>query len=171
VNVNFPIFQQTQEKFMPQEKHKVDPAVAHRIMRWLRERGGIAIWGSVNLSNPGKTWTAPVNDDKGQPKVKESWEMGEHPIRIITDPAEVLVVEGKVYKRFHVAVRPSGNGLSLKVSDGGSRRLRMECQKAKEKCGDSWYEFDYGSFENAVIFVPGESTPLWDWIEKHPEGN
>ena len=40
----------------------------------------------------------------------------------MTAPVEV--------KRFHVAVRLGSQGFSLKVSDGGSRRIRREVAKA-----------------------------------------
>ena len=48
----------------------------------------------------------------------------------------------------------------LKCSDASSRRIRRECAKAGE---ESWYEFDYATQE-AVVFVPGESKPLPEFV-------
>ena len=52
--------------------------------------------------------------------------------------------------------------MSLKVTDGGTRRIRKEVGKAGE---DAWYEFDYGTQE-AVIFVPGEVVGLLEYLER-----
>jgi len=51
-------------------------------------------------------------------------------------------------KRFRVGVRMDSQGLCLKVTDGGSRRILRELLKV----GDgSFYEFDYFTQE-AVIY-------------------
>jgi hypothetical protein len=56
-------------------------------------------------------------------------------------------------------------GLSIKVTDGGTRRIRAAVAKAKEQYGDAWYEFDYGNYENAVILAPDKSISLKNFIE------
>jgi hypothetical protein len=55
----------------------------------------------------------------------------------------------KEVKRFHVGVRMGGSGLRLKVTDGGTRRIRAACAKYP----GSSYRFDY-EFQEAVIEVP-----------------
>ena len=49
--------------------------------------------------------------------------------------------------------------MSLKVTDGGSRRIRREVMKA---CEGAFYVFDYSSQE-AVIMAPASNMPLLDW--------
>jgi hypothetical protein len=47
--------------------------------------------------------------------------------------------------------------LAVKIRDGSLRRILRECEKAGE---GSWYEFDYGSYKNTVIYKPGKVIPL-----------
>ena len=88
--------------------------------------------------------------------------MDNKPYRVITDPAEVEVHVPKEVKRFHVGVRM---GFTIKVTDGGTRRIRCEVAKAKEKYGDAWYEFDYVT-QDAVIMVPDVKIPLEEFVAK-----
>jgi len=146
-------------------QHVCDPQNVGKFIEWFNTRRGVAIWDSVNLSNPGITWTTPLMTSDGAPVIKPSWQSGRI-IRVIQDPSKVDVVTGKVYKKFHVGVRQSGNGLSWKVTDWGSRRIR-ECEaKAFDEFGQSWHEFDYGSYENALIMVPGEIKNLSEFMPK-----
>lgn len=143
------------------ENHVVAEANAHHILDWMLNRGGILIWESVNLSNPGASWTTPALTENGEPYTKPNWQCANEPVRHITDLAEVDVTTAVEVKRFHVAVRPGRQGLSLKVTDGGTRRIESAVAKAEREHGKpAWYEFDYGDYNNAVIFVEGERTPL-----------
>jgi hypothetical protein len=138
------------------EKLTVSPENADRFRDWLQNRGGLAIWRSVNLSNPGASWTTPALQPDGSPTPKPTWEADSHPERIVTDPAEVEVVEPREVRRFHVAVRRGSQGFTLKLTDASTRKVRA----AVEKAGDeAWYVFDY-STQEAVILVPGETRPL-----------
>lgn len=147
------------------DKHQVSPENAAMILDWIRTRGGIAIWESANLSNPGASWTCPVNDESGNPKSKPTWEAGKIE-RVITNPDEVEVVAPKVVKQFHVGVRMGSQGMMLKVTDAGSRRIEREVDKAREKYGEAWYEFDY-SVQDAVILVPDKKIPLLEFVQEH----
>jgi hypothetical protein len=141
-------------------KHRILAENAALIWKWFQERGGIAVWKSVDMSNPGRSWTTPLRDAEGNPTGKQDWRMEETPSLTITDPAEVAVDVPKEVKRFRVAIKVGSQGMLLKCSDGASRRIRKECAKAGD---ESWYEFDYATQE-AVIFVPGESKPLPDFV-------
>src|SRR5690348_7449879 len=122
--------------------HVVTVENAEKISFWLQERGGIAVWRSINLSNPVASWTTPVKNADGTQVTKPTWEAANEPERIITDPVEVLVSKDVEVKRFRVGVRASGNGFSLKVTDGGSRRIRSAVAKA----GDGSYNVvDYST--------------------------
>jgi hypothetical protein len=126
----------------------------------LATRGGIAQWPSVNLSNPGASWSTPALTD-GKPTPKPNWQCSNEPSQIVTDAAEVMVEVPKEVKRFRVGVRRGSEGFTLKVTDGGTRRIRKECAKAGEH---SWYEFDYDTQE-AVIYVPEKRVPLTEFLQ------
>ena len=75
------------------------------------------------------------------------------------------MITSKEVKRFHVGVRPGSQGLSLKVTDGGSRRIRAEVAKAERVHKKSaWHVFDYEDHNNAVIMVEGDRVSLTDWM-------
>jgi|GEM_PF-1613003 len=152
------------------EKHYVEAENAERIWDWLQTRGGLAIWRSADLSDPGKSWTTPAQEEDGSPKAKQSWQMMNEPYRIITDPSEVEVHVPKEVDRFRVAIRQKGDwGLRFELTDGSSRRLRQRVRKADEKyCGDeelAWYAFDY-ECQEAVIFVPDRQVPIKEYIDE-----
>lgn len=110
------------------------------------------------------TWTTPAQTDVGEPTPKPDWAAGEV-IRHITDPNEVVVLNPRVVKSFHVAVRQSGCG--LKLTEAASRRVELERKKATAKHGaDAWVEFDYFDFNNAKILVSDGSTPLPAFIQQ-----
>lgn len=142
--------------------HIVTPESAQRIAEWLDTRGGIAVWPSINLSNPGASWTTPVNNADGSPTTKPTWEAQNKPERVITNPAEVLVSKDVEVKRFHVGVRLGSQGMSYKVTDGGSRRIRSAVAKAGE---GAYYVFDYGTQE-AVIMKPESQVGLLEFLRR-----
>jgi len=140
-------------------KHECCPENVAKFREWLSTRGGLAIWESIDLSDPGTSWTGPVNGPNGKPSPKPSWKSDNKPARIITDPSEVVVIVPREVKRFHIAVRTGSNGLRIKVTDASTRKIRAACAKFGE---NSWYEFDYGS-QDAVIYVPDRTVPLTQW--------
>lgn len=135
---------------------------APKIFDWLKNRGGIAVWKSVNLSNPTGSWTAPYLDDKGEVKVKPTWQADSKPARIITDPAEVWVMVPKEVKRFRIAIRAGALGMSFKLTDASSRKV--EKAVAAEGIG-AWYEFDYTTQE-AIIFVAEREQRITEYFAK-----
>lgn len=137
-------------------RHEVTPENAPTFRKWLAERGGLLVWQSINLSNPGQSWTTPALTEDGKPYPKPTWEAGDKPVRHITDAKDVVVIVPREVKRFRVGVRMGSQGLSLKVTDAGSRRIRKEVEKAGE---GGFYEFDY-STQEAVIFAVTERAPL-----------
>lgn len=133
--------------------------------QWLRERGGLAMWPSVNLSNLGQSWTTPRLQDNGDPATKPNWQAAHEPNRIITDPAEVVVEVPALFKRSHIAIRRSSNGLSTKLTDASARRLDRMLAQAKDKYGSVWYEFDY-SAQDVVVYYAAETVPLVEWLAR-----
>jgi hypothetical protein len=145
---------------MSPKPYTTTPEDAGKIAEWLRTRGGIAIWEAIDLSRAGQTMTTPATTANGEPARKPAYWLASEPAYIVTDPAEVFVYKDVEVKRFHVAVRMGGNGLKLKVSDGGSRRIRAEVAKAGE---DAYHTFDY-STQEAVIMKPESKVPLLDFL-------
>lgn len=144
-------------------KHQCSPENAANMLSWIKTRGGIAIWSSVNMSNPGASWSTPYLTKDGSLMLSPTWQAEKNPSRVVTDPGEVVVVTPRVVKRFHVAVRVGSQGLQAKLTVASSRKVR----DAVAKAGDgAWYEFDYGEQE-AVILVPGETVSLEEWVASH----
>jgi hypothetical protein len=129
---------------------------AHKLAAWITE-GGVAKWNSLNLSDPGQAWlTAASNPNKPH------WAADNQPALIVTDPLEIGVITYKEVKRFHVAVRRGSQGLSLKLTDASSERVR----KAVEQAGDgATYQFDYFT-QDAVILAPAETISLATWLRR-----
>lgn len=143
---------------------------APRFWNWIHKRGGLLLWKSVNLSNPGQTWTTPALIADGKPFPKSDWQMANDPSDVTTNPDEVMVVTNKEVRRFRVGVRRSGNGMSMKVTDAGSRRIRATVDKLNEDREDNMasYHFDYETQE-AVFTVPDKIISLTEWANQNPE--
>ena len=137
-------------------KFRINAKNARQVAEWLAARGGIAVWKSVNLSNPNGQWITPAKDEAGAPYGKPTWQAANAPERVITDPNEIEVETGRLFKRFHVGLRRGAQGLSFKLTDAASRCLRETMSRAGP---DSWYEFDY-SEQDALVFVPAEVLPF-----------
>lgn len=127
-------------------------------LQWFRERGGIAVWPSVNLSKLGTSWTTPAQTTEGTPTPQPTQEADSKPSKVITDPALVKVLVPREIKRFRVAIRRSGNGIYLKCTEASTRRINA----AVAKYPGSWYVFDHGTQE-AVILASDSERSLADW--------
>jgi hypothetical protein len=151
-----------------QEKHHCNVENAPRFLDWIRNRGGVAIWRSVNLSNPGASWSSPATIRKGDcegqtgdeviPYPKPNWQCESQPTRVITSTDDVLVYTDKEVKRFRVALR-CVSAFQIKCSDASSKKIR----KAVEAAGKgAHYVFDYETQE-AVILAPTSVVSLTEW--------
>jgi hypothetical protein len=140
---------------------------AELMATWIKGRGGIAVWKSQDISEFGKEMFTPALTDEKDPKpyLKPSWKVENEPERIVNDLEQVFLDTPKEVKRFRIGVRPGSQGLMIKVTDGGTRRIRAALAKYGE---DSWYEFDY-STQEAVIFLPGETMTLKEYLEREDE--
>jgi hypothetical protein len=140
-------------------QHDVQVGNALAVFEWIKTRGGVAIWDSVNLSNPGASWMAPLKDDQGVVKGQPNWQASRTPSRVITDPAEIMVVVPREVKRFHVGIK-RGDSMNFVLTDGASARVRRELNRAGE---GAWYEFDR-TVQDAIIYAVGERIPLLTYI-------
>ena len=143
---------------MDEKKVSIDPENAEKILGWIKSRGGLAVWNSVNLSNPGGRWFSPVLSEDGKPYGKPNWQCANVPV-IVTDLAQVEVKKGREVKRFKIHTRISDQGMMIKLTDHSSEKVWDWLDKVKEQYGDSWYQFDYDNQE-AVIFAPDGSCLL-----------
>lgn len=133
---------------------------APKFARWFRDRGGIAHWQSINLSNPGASWTTPATHEDGTPVAKPTWQAEDTP-QVVTDPTLVTVYEPREVKRLRIAVK-RGDSFNLVLTDASSRRVR----KAVAELGNgAFYQFDG---DEAIIFQTRNIGTLADWIAHNP---
>lgn len=150
-------------------KHECIPKNAQRFWQWIKTRGGVAVWKSINLSNPGGGWSTPANDKDGKPYTKPNWQCGSTPT-IYTDAREIGVGEPVLFVAFPVKLKRSG--LSLNLSDTAQRRLDEELDKCRERHGNAYYEKGVLDIDGASmgVFYDASITPLDEWIAKYGEG-
>jgi len=142
-------------------RHPISPDNADLFRGWIATRGGIALWKSINLSNPAASWLTPAKTSDGQPTPRPNWQADTQPAKVFTSESELSVSLDREVKRFRVAIRRSSNGLMMKVTDAGSAKIRREVEKAG---AGAYHVFDYGTQE-AVIFAQDRTVPLEEW---HP---
>lgn len=118
-----------------------------KILDWISTGRKVTIWKSINLSNMGSGPIFTPGDAN-----KPSWDV--IPIETVDDPSRFRFAVGmQEIKRFHVGVRRGSQGLSLKVTEGGTRRIYRELDKVGP---DARYCFDY-STQRAIIL-----KPMWE---------
>ncbi len=116
------------------------------IQEWISSGRGVQVWKSVNLSTPGAAIFTPGDASKPRYDVV--------PVDLVTSIDRFhFVKELKEVKRFHVGIKMGAQGFSLKVTDGGSRRINKELLKLGP---EATYHFDYETQE-AVL-----SLPVWE---------
>lgn len=134
---------------------------AQKFWSWIKTRGGVAVWHSVNLSNPGVSWSTPKLQENGEPSTPPTWQSGNEP-KVITDPELIEVFTSTEHKRFHVAIQRGGS-FNFKCTDASSKKIRREVEKAGE---GAYYEFDY-SVQEAVIMKSKSLGNLKEYAESH----
>lgn len=138
-------------------KFRIKSDSADKIFKWVEERGGIAVWRSLDLSNPGGQWITPAKDSNGNLPDRPHWSAEKTP-EIISNLNDIEVIEPREVKRFRVALR-RGSGFMIECTDASSRKIR----KSLSEAGDSsWYEFDYETQE-CVIYAPGRVVGLSEY--------
>lgn len=131
-------------------KITIDKSNAPLIEAWFKDSGGIKVWTSINMSNPGQLWITSYRDTR-----KPNWQCANTP-EVITNRDEVGITIYTQVKRFHVAVRRGAQGLSWKLTDASTRKVR----KALAAAGDgAILTFDY-SWQDAIISVPEQVISL-----------
>jgi hypothetical protein len=149
-------------------KHWCESQNADKFWDWIKNRGGVAVWQSQDLSNPGQSWSTPALTKEGTPYPKpHPWKTKDAPDRVITDPEDILVSEDIEVKRFRIKLEQ--RGLKIVVSDAGSARIRREIAQANDRCflrEGAFNRFDYATQE-AVILAPIKVIGLTDWAKQN----
>lgn len=133
---------------------------ARAYLHLAQAHGGLTYWTSVDLSDLSRAWLT------GKDEPKPSWKAGD-PQPVTLEQVQVLGPEEQ-YKRFHVAVRPGAQGLSLKLTDASSERVRRDTERARNGGYIAWHRFDYDTQE-AVIYRARVIGTLAEWAAQHPE--
>jgi hypothetical protein len=141
---------------------------APKVWEWLN-RGGIAVWSSADLSDPGWSVTTPRFNQDGTVVTKPHQKAHDVPRYISLADNQVVVAQPRELKRFHVAVRRDPQGLSWNLADASIRRGRREIAKALERYADAWHEIDYDN-QDCVIIVSDTLTPIDQWAKEHGYG-
>ena len=141
---------------------QVDELHAPLFAAWIESRGGVAVWRSLDLSDPTWSVSTPALTEDGAPMPRPDWKAGNTPAETITDPSAIEVVAWREVKRFRVAVRRGG--LKFVLTDGATRKLRHALAKAGK---DATYTFDYATQE-AVVSVPEAKVTLTEWLAARP---
>jgi hypothetical protein len=150
---------------MTMEKHVVEQTNAALIWSWLQERGGIIVWQSHDLSNPGRSVTTPARTADGNPVTSPGWRYPE-PTRHITDPADVVVTLERVLETVPIKVRMGSQGMSLKVTDASARKMdRKVANHQKRQANPVWWEPTGDLFDHsAVIVTEDKRQPIAEFM-------
>jgi hypothetical protein len=137
---------------------EVRAADASKFWEWVHMRGGVAVWRSVNLSNPGASWSTPAKQEDGSPMPKPSWQSDDKPEKVVTDPSRIKVYTGRKVKTIRIGIQ-RGSGLSFVLTDSATRRLREAMREVGE---EAYYTFDFDERERriAVIWLPVDAGRL-----------
>lgn len=133
---------------------------APKFLEWCKTRGGIAKWQSINLSNPGASWSTPALTPEGLPTPRPTWQADEKPIEVESNPDKITVYVDREVKRFHVAVK-LGDSFNFVLTDASDRRVKREVEKAGK---GAYYAFDY-MFQDCVIMAPDKQMTLTEWAK------
>lgn len=147
----------------PPDTLEVEAGDAVKVARWLRHCGGVAVWGCLDLGDPGRQWLTPASLTDGQPAAKPHWSAPDTPERIIADPSRVMVIERREVRRLRVSVR-RGYGLRLELTPASSRRLRAALAKA----GDGATHAFAG--DEAIVYAVARRMPMVQWLRENGHG-
>ena len=133
------------------------PQNAERFAMWIRERGGICLWKSLNLSNPGASWCTPFRFEDGSEATKPTWQADNTPAVVVTSMDEVGVEIPVETTRIRISLIQ--RGLKVVLTDGSTRKVQAALEKAGE---GAFYTFED---KEAVIWQIRGTVALDEWLE------
>ena len=102
---------------------------------WLANRGGIAVWPSLDLRNAGASCSTPALTRTGEPTTRPGWSYASKPSRVVTDPSQVGVYTEALFKAVRVSLRRGRNGFDLKLTDASQRKVDALLAACEEQHG------------------------------------
>lgn len=108
-----------------------------RILDWIANRGGVAVWSNQDLRSAGSKSFTPARTTTGEPTTRPGWQFAAEPIEIITDPSQVTTYTEHLFKAFPVSLRR--HGMVMKLTDGAQRKLDREMKLCVEKHGNAHF--------------------------------
>ncbi len=141
-------------------KIEVTAAEAPRLLDWLTNRGGVAIWESRDLRSAGNRTFTPARTTTGEPTTAPGWQWTTEPVEVVTDRADIGVYSETLYKAFAVGLRRSG--MTLKLSDAAQRKLTATTDACIAKHGNAHHR--KGVLEDKAasvgVYYASEVQPL-----------
>lgn len=108
-----------------------------RILDWIANRGGVAVWANLDLRSAGSKTFTPALTTTGEPTTRPGWQFAAEPLEIITDPAGVTAYTEHLWKAFPVSLRRAG--MVMKLTDGAQRKLDREMKLCVEAHGNAHF--------------------------------
>lgn len=108
---------------------------AERFRDWIANRGGIAVWPSLDLRNAGGSCSTPARTLTGEPTTRPGWSYASTPSIVVTDPADVGIYQEALFKAIRVSLRRGRNGFDLKLTDTSQRRVDALLRDCEAKHG------------------------------------
>lgn len=132
------------------------PENAERFAMWIRERGGICLWKSLNLSNPGASWCTPFILEDGTEATKPNWQTDNAPAVVVTSMDDVGVEIPVEIKRIKISLIQ--RGFKVVLTDGSTRKVNDALDKAGDR---AFYTFED---DVAVIWGVRGTVALDEWL-------
>ncbi len=142
------------------EPYEIDSANAEKVKNWVAERGGLAVWGCLDLGNCGKQFMTPALDDEGKPYPKPHWSATNEPRMVITDLEKIMVATMEHFKTIRIALQ-RGSGLRIDLTKPSSVRL----EKTLDAAGPgSDYFFEGWDGKDCVVRKRSSVVSLAAWV-------
>ena len=153
------------EVYAPADVLEIEAHRAVHVARWLKQLGGVAVWGCLDLSTPGRRFYGPATLTDGTPARKPHWSATSAPERIVTHARDIAVVERREVARCRVSLRRGPYGAPWRLTDASERRLEAALEAAGE---GATHAFEAG---DAVVFAVVRRAPLALWLRENGHGD
>ncbi len=163
---------------LPTKQHEVAEENAYKFAEWIINRGGLLVWESADLGDPGKSVTTPALSTAGGMTSSPHWKFPSPAFRVTT-LEQVTVFTTKVVSTFTIKLKQSQGRLVL--NNASNRKVENEMARLRESGHSPFYRFGATGSSNGnpvhglmfgqdtvEICVDGERVPLVEWLKVHP---
>lgn len=138
---------------------------AEKVLDWVLHRGGVAVWGNINMSLPMTDTLTPALTILKDPTPKPSYNVTSQPTQVVTSLDDVIVEGFEQVDTVRISTRVSSSGLYIKLTDASSAKLERKMnhwdEEAEAQGRRCFYRFE-GDY--AVIYMTtGAGVPLRQW--------